>query len=273
MFGGREENEFMELWQAIVLAIVEGLTEYLPISSTGHLILVSALMGIHQDPFTKDFTIMVQFGAILAVLVEYFRVFLRSWRLYPVLVAGFLPAAVIGLLVKDKIDLVLESVWTVAVALVLGGILLLFTDRIFKPQNAKIKTVDEVMPLTAVKIGLFQCLAFIPGVSRAAATIWGGLASKLDQRSATEFSFLLALPTLSGATFLKAVKLIPHITNEQWQLLLIGNLVSFIVGFLSIRLFLKFVTKHGLKSFGYYRIVLGAVVILALLCNVDMTSL
>jgi len=230
-------------------------------------------MGIHQESFTKDFTIMVQFGAILAVLVEYFRVFTRSWRLYPVLFVGFLPAAVIGLLVKSKIDLLLESVWTVAITLVVGGVLLLFTDKIFRPERAEVRDVRQVKPLSALQIGFFQCFAFIPGVSRAAATIWGGLAVKLDQRTATEFSFLLALPTLSGATFLKAVKLVPHITGEQWKMLLVGNLISFVVGFLAIRLFLQFVTKYGIKSFGYYRIALGLIVIFALLADMDISSL
>jgi undecaprenyl-diphosphatase len=263
----------MELWQAIVLAIVEGLTEYLPVSSTGHLILVSALMGIHQDPFTKDFVIMVQFGAIFAVAVEYFRFFLRSRKIYPILFVGFLPAAVIGLLVKKKIDILLESVWTVAFALLIGGVLLLFTDKIFRKEEIKIKEVNDVSFMSALKIGCFQCLAFIPGVSRAAATIWGGLSLKLDQRTATEFSFLLALPTLAGATFLKAVKVIPTITSDQWMLLLIGNLISFAVGYLAIRLFLRFVTRFGLKGFGYYRIVLGLVVIAALLLKVDLGNL
>lgn len=263
----------MELWQAIVLALVEGVTEYLPISSTGHLILVSALMGIHTDPFTKDFTIMVQFGAIFAVFVEYFRVFLRSWKLYGTLIVGFLPAAVIGLLVKKKIDILLESVWTVAIALIVGGVLLLLSEKIFTKDDEKIHSVDDIPLLSSLKIGFFQCLAFIPGVSRAAATIWGGLTLKLDRRTATEFSFLLALPTLSGATFLKAIKVIPEITAEQWKLLFIGNLVSFIVGYLSIRLFLRFVTRFGLKSFGYYRIALGLAVIAALLLNVNLSTI
>jgi undecaprenyl-diphosphatase len=260
----------MELWQAIILAVVEGITEYLPISSTGHLILVSAWMGIHENQFTKDFVIMVQFGAILAVFVEYFRVFARSWKMYPVLIAGFLPAAVIGLLVKNKIDAVLDSVWIVAIALLLGGILLLFTDKIFKKENTKITTVNDIDHWTAAKIGIVQCLAFIPGVSRAAATIWGGLSQKLDQRTATEFSFLLALPTLAGATFIKARKIAPTITPEQWQLLLIGNVISFVVGYLAIRLFIKFVAQYGLKGFGYYRIVLSLIVITALLMKADI---
>jgi undecaprenyl-diphosphatase len=263
----------MEIWQAIVLAIVEGLTEYLPVSSTGHLILVSALMGIHHDSFTKDFVIMVQFGAILAVAVEYFRFFIRSRKIYPILFVAFLPAAVIGLLVKKKIDLLLDSVWTVGIALLVGGVFLLFTDRIFRKEEQTIHDANEIPTMSALKIGFFQCLAFVPGVSRSAATIWGGLTCKLDQRTATEFSFLLALPTLTGATFLKAIKVVPTITTDQWQLLFLGNVISFIVGYLSIRVFLSIVTRYGLKGFGYYRIALGLIVIVALLFNVDMGNM
>jgi undecaprenyl-diphosphatase len=263
-------EEIMQTWQAIILAVVEGLTEYLPISSTGHLILTSAWMGISHDAFTKDFLIMVQFGAILAVVFEYFKVFIKSVKIYPVLVAGFLPAGIIGLAVKNKIDALLDSVWTVAIALILGGILLVFTDRIFDEAKARVKSVDKIDWKMALKIGFVQCLAFVPGVSRAAATIWGGLSQKLDRRTATEFSFLLAFPTLSGATLLKAVKAVHRIDGSQWQLLFLGNVISFAIGLITIRYFIKYVTRHGLKGFGYYRIGLGLVVAAILLMNFEI---
>jgi undecaprenyl-diphosphatase len=262
----------MELWQAIILALVEGVTEYLPVSSTGHLILVSALMGIHHESFTKDFVIMVQFGAIFAVFVEYFRIFIKSFKIYPVLVFGFLPAGILGLLVKKKIDMMLESVWVVAIALLVGGVVLVFTDKIFKKERGVIKDINDIEIKSAAKIGIFQCMAFVPGISRSAATIIGGLTMKLDQRTATEFSFLLALPTLAGATLLKAYKVVGHITFDQWKLLFIGNIVSFVVGYFSIRFFLNMVVKFGLKGFGYYRIALGLVVISALIFDIQLVA-
>jgi len=260
----------MQTWQAIVLAVVEGLTEYLPISSTGHLILTSAWMGISTQDFTKDFLIMVQFGAILAVVFEYFHVFVKSFKIYPILIAGFLPAGIIGLLVKNRIDALLESVWTVAIALVVGGVLLVFTDKIFNENKARVKTVDKMTWKNGLAVGFAQCAAFVPGVSRSAATIWGGLSQKLDRRTATEFSFLLAFPTLSGATLLKAVKAIHRIDAMGWELLLLGNIISFAIGLISIRYFIKYVTKHGLKGFGYYRIALGLIVIAILMMHIEI---
>lgn len=263
----------MELWQSITLAIVEGLTEYLPISSTGHIILASWLMGIHEQPFTKDFTIMVQFGAILAVVVIYWRRFLQDRAMYARLVVAFLPAGVIGLLVKGQIDVLLGSVWVVAFALLIGGIALIYTKRIFA---RRVKSYQDINALTwrqALWIGLFQCLAFIPGMSRAASTIWGGLFVGLSLPLATQFSFLLAVPTLAGATFLKALKIAPTLTPDQLQLLVIGNLVSFVVGYLSIRGFINWVSRRGLESFGYYRVVVALLVLALLVFGQDLTLL
>lgn len=263
----------MQLWHAIILAIIEGLTEYLPISSTGHIILGSWWMGIHQEPFTKDFTVMVQFGAILSVVAIYWRKFFHEWKTYLLLAVAFLPAAVIGLLVKDKIDLLLGSVWVVAVALLLGGVVLLFTKQLFRHhQNGKIDWSHLTWRHVLV-IGLFQCLAFVPGVSRAASTIWGGLFVGLSLPLATQFSFLLAVPTLSGASLLKLLKAWPSLTGEQIQLLLIGNLISFIVGYIAIRSFIQWVSRKGLEPFGLYRIILAIVVIAVLMMGHDLTVL
>jgi len=248
----------MTFTDASILAVVEGLTEYLPISSTGHIILVSAVMGVVDDAFTQYFTVMVQFGAILAVMVEYFRFLLRHRKLYPILFVAFLPAAVIGLALHKLIDQMLSSVFVVGATLFLGGVVLVFTDRIFKPSFATKHSQDEVTMKDALRIGFFQCLALIPGMSRSAATIWGGLASKMDQKTATEFSFLLALPTLTAATFYKGYKGFGVFTPEQWEILIVANVISFVVGWLSIRAFIHYVARHSFRVFGYYRMLIGA---------------
>jgi undecaprenyl-diphosphatase len=254
----------MTIVESSALAIVEGLTEYLPISSTGHIILTSALMGIVDDTFTQYFTVMVQFGAILAVMVEYFRFLTRQWKIYPVLFAAFLPAAVIGLSLNKIIDRALGSVWVVATSLFLGGIVLVFTDKIFDPKRARVHAAKDIDWKQGVKIGFFQCLALIPGMSRSAATIWGGLFVGMDQAAATEFSFLLALPTLTAATFYKGYKGFAIFTPDQWWLLLWGNILSFIVGWITIRAFIRYVANHSFKAFGYYRILVGGVTLLYL---------
>lgn len=257
----------MQLWQAILLAVVEGLTEYLPVSSTGHIILSSWAMGIHELSFTKDYTVMVQFGAILAVVVIYWRKFLAEWKkTYPRLMVAFLPAGVIGLAVKNQIDVLLGSVWVVAFALLGGGVVLLFTKRLFPGwQNKRWTDVNQISFQQAFVIGLFQCLAFVPGMSRAASTIWGSLFAGLNLQLATQFSFLLAVPTLAGATLVKAVKIAPTIEPGQMHVLLIGNVISFVVGYAAIRSFISWVSKKGLEPFGYYRIALGLVVMAMLL--------
>jgi undecaprenyl-diphosphatase len=262
----------MEFWQAALLAVVEGVTEYLPISSTGHIILGSWAMGIVDLPFTKDFTVMVQFGAILAVVVIYWRRFFQDWRrMYPRLAVAFLPAGIIGLAVKNKIDVLLGSVWIVALALIVGGVALIFTNRIFAPrENAQLKDVGQITYMQAFYIGLFQCLAFVPGMSRAASTIWGALYVGLNLSLATQFSFLLAVPTLSGATLIKAIKVAPTLTSAELQLILVGNIISFIVGYAAIRSFVSWVQRRGLEPFGYYRIVLGAVVVAMLLMGHEL---
>ena len=254
----------MSFMQAMILAVIEGLTEYLPVSSTGHMILTSWMMGINQDAFVKDYTVMVQFGAILAVVFLFWRRFVLNFKIYPAVFVAFLPAAVIGLAVKKHIDVILGNVWVVGSALALGGVLLVLTDH-WQKRRARVGVgADSLKPFGALKIGLFQCLAFVPGVSRSAATIWGGLSEGLTLVAATEFSFFLAVPTLSGATFLKLLKVYPEISVDQWRMIFWGNIISFVVGWLAIRSFVKLIERFGLKYFGYYRIVVGLLVLVAI---------
>lgn len=251
----------MTLLQACILAVVEGLTEYLPVSSTGHIILTSWLMGIGSDEFVKDFTVMVQFGAILAVLALYWRRFLLNIKIYPVVFVAFLPAAAVGLLVKKKIDALLDSVLVVGWALLLGGVVLILTDHWLKSHKVRVKTIEHLSFPGALKIGLIQLLAFIPGVSRAAATILGGIQQGMSLVVATEFSFFLAAPTLTGASFIKLLKVWPTLTGEQTQLILVGNAVSFVIGAAAIHTFVLLISRYGLKAFGFYRIALGLLVL------------
>jgi undecaprenyl-diphosphatase len=254
----------MELWQAVILAIVEGLTEYLPISSTGHIIVASSLLGINEASFVKDYTVMVQFGAILSVVVLYWRRFIQGREIYLKLACAFLPAAVVGLLVKDVIDALLGNVVVVAIAFIIGGIILIFTDRMFS-RNEGVSNVAAIDVKRSVAIGLFQCAAFVPGVSRSAATILGGLFMNLDRKTAAEFSFLLAVPTLTAAGGLKLLKILPNIQAEQISSLVIGNIVSFVVGYITIKAFITYLGRHGFKAFGIYRIALGTLILLWIL--------
>ncbi len=270
----------MTIVESIVLAIVEGLTEFLPVSSTGHMIIASSLMGIASDPFTKMFTIVIQLGAILSVAILYFRKFLptdqhirTTFQFYLKLVVAFIPAAIFGVLLNDYIDALLESVVTVAIFLILGGIVFLFIDKIFKDSETKGST--EVSFGAAFKIGLFQTIAIAgPGVSRSAATIIGGLTQKLTRRAAAEFSFFLAVPTMFGATALKMFKYFKAgsaFGSHEVMLLIIGNVVAFAVAIVAIRSFVNFLTRHGFKMFGYYRIVVGAIILILTLFGVDLS--
>ena len=254
----------MTIFESIVLAIIEGITEFLPISSTGHMIIGSSLMGIASDPFTKMFTVAIQLGAILSVVVLYWRKFLQSFTFYLKLLVAFIPAAVFGLLFEDKIDQLLERVDVVGYMLLAGGVFFLFVDKIFK-NNETIEDQEVSYP-TALKIGFFQTLAMIPGVSRSASTIIGGLTQKLNKKNAAEFSFFLAVPTMFAATGYKMLKFYlagETFGSEQIQLLVIGNAVAFVVAMLAIKSFISYLTKHGFLVFGYYRIVVG-IIILAL---------
>ncbi len=257
--------------EAIVLAIVEGLTEFLPVSSTGHMIIASSLMGIAEDPFTKTFTVAIQFGAILSVVAMYYKRFIQSIDFYTKLIVAFIPAAVIGFLADDLIDMLLSNVLVVAFTLLAGGIVLLFIDQWLKGGEGP---ESETITLPkAFRIGLFQCIAMIPGVSRSAATIIGGLASGLNRKAAAEFSFFLAVPTMFAATLFKVYKFAKAgvgVTPDQINILIIGNLVGFIVAGLAIRSFISFLTKHGFALFGYYRIAIGVLIIVLSVMGVDL---
>ena len=249
----------MDYIQAVVLAIIEGITEFLPISSTGHMIIASSFFGIAHDDFTKLFTVVIQLGAILSVVVLYFKRFFQTLDFYFKLLVAFIPAVVFGLLFGKKIDTLLENPVTVAVSLVLGGIILLKVDDWFTDKEETQET-EKISYTTAFKIGLFQCLAMIPGVSRSGASIIGGMSQKLSRTTAAEFSFFLAVPTMLGATIKKCYDYYNDgfvLSNEQINLLIIGNVVGFIVAMLAIKSFIGYLSKHGFKMFGYYRIIAG----------------
>jgi len=261
----------MTLFEATVIAIVEGITEFLPISSTGHMIITEALLGMNIDEFTKAFTVNIQFGAILSVVVLYWRRFLQSWSFYQKLFVAFLPAAIIGFLAGDFIDTLLENVLVVAITMFLGGIILLFVDKWFNKGTDD----QEISYPAALKIGLWQCIAMIPGISRSAATIIGGMQQKLNRTNAAEFSFFLAVPTMAAASGYKLLKLIldpqgVSILKENLTTLLIGNIIAFIVAMIAIKTFITFLQKHGFKVFGWYRIVVGIILITLLLLGVDL---
>jgi len=247
----------MSIWQAIILAIVEGITEFLPVSSTGHMIIASSFMGISHLEFTKMFTVNIQFGAILSVLVLYWKRFFQTTDFYFKLFVAFLPAAIIGFLLNDFIDAMLENVVVVAVSLLVGGIILIFIDRIANDNTRE----REISYFDALKIGFFQCIAMIPGVSRSASTIIGGMLQGLSRKQAAEFSFFLAVPTMAAAGGYKLLKTYDTIQAEDIKVLLIGNLVAFVVAMLAIKFFISFLTKYGFKVFGYYRIILGLILL------------
>lgn len=262
----------MSINEAIVLAIVEGLTEFLPVSSTGHMIIVSSLMGIASDPFTKTFTVAIQLGAILSVMVLYWKRFFQSWNFYFKLGIAFIPAAILGFLLNDFIDALLERVDVVAFTLIIGGVIFLFIDKLF--QETEEKGTSDVSYPVALKIGFFQTIALIPGVSRSAATIIGGLTQKLNKKTAAEFSFFLAVPTMFAATAYKLVKFYKEgnsFGTEEFTLLAVGNIVAFIVAILAIKSFIGFLTQHGFKVFGYYRIILGAVILVLYYMGIQLS--
>ncbi|MBQ3244726.1 MAG: undecaprenyl-diphosphate phosphatase [Bacteroidaceae bacterium] len=280
----------MTILETIIIAIVEGLTEFLPVSSTGHMVITQNLLGVESTVFVKAFTFIIQFGAILSVVVLYwkrffrlnqtpapegasaFKKFLHKYDFYWKLFVAFIPAAVFGLLFSDAIDAMLESVTVVAVTLILGGIFMLFCDKIFNKGSDKTELTEK----RAFNIGLFQCISMIPGVSRSMATIVGGMSQKLTRKNAAEFSFFLAVPTMLAATMFKMIGLITdeasfNVLKENLDILLIGNAVAFIVAMLAIKFFISFVTKYGFKAFGWYRIIIGAIILLMLMTGHNLT--
>ena len=261
----------MTFLEAIILAIVEGLTEFLPVSSTGHMIITSSMMGIASDDFVKLFTIVIQLGAILSVVVLYFKRFFQSVNFYLKLFVAFIPAAILGLLLSDYIDALLESPLAVAISLVIGGVILLFVDQWFNKPT--IHKEEEITYLTAFKIGFYQCIAMIPGVSRSGASIVGGMSQKLSRQVAAEFSFFLAVPTMFAATAKKGydyLKVGGSFTSEEINLLIVGNVVAFIVALLAIKSFIGYLNKHGFKMFGWYRIVVGATILILMAIGYDL---
>ena len=294
----------MSFWETIIIAIVQGLTEFLPVSSTGHMILTQALLGVESTAFVKMFTVNIQFGTILAVVVLYwkrfFKVnqctvfdkeaiqstpsclertkicgkrFLYKYDFYWKLFIAFLPAAVIGFLASDVIDSMLESVLVVAIMLVLGGILMLFVDKWFNYTDEENQEMDWKR---ALKIGFFQCIAMIPGVSRSMATIVGGMTTKLTRKNAAEFSFFLAVPTMAAATGYTLAKFISdeglqYFTGNYLGTLILGNVVAFAVGMMAIKFFIGFLTKYGFKAFGWYRIIVGGLILVLLWQGVDLS--
>lgn len=280
----------MSILDTIIIAIVEGLTEFLPVSSTGHMIITQNILGVESTPFVKAFTFIIQFGAILSVVVLYwkrffklnhtpapegagaFKRFLHKYDFYWKLFVAFIPAAVLGLLFSDAIDAMLESVEVVAITLILGGIFMLFSDKIFNKGSEKTELTEK----RAFCIGLFQCISMIPGVSRSMATIVGGMAQRLTRKAAAEFSFFLAVPTMLAATLFKMLKIFTEengvqILKENLDTLIIGNAVAFIVAMLAIKFFINFVTKYGFKAFGWYRIIVGGAILVMLLTGHNLT--
>ncbi|KAA6329346.1 Undecaprenyl-diphosphatase [termite gut metagenome] len=290
----------LTILQTIIIAIVEGLTEFLPVSSTGHMIITQNILGIESTEFVKAFIVIIQFGAILSVVCLYWKHFfklnkcnifdskaierksrLTKWGIYGKrllykfdfywkLLIAFLPAAFFGLLFGDKIDEMLENVMIVATMLVAGGIFMLFCDKIFSKSKEEIKLTDR----KALNIGLFQCIAMIPGVSRSMATIVGGMAQKMTRKDAAEFSFFLAVPTMFAATGYKTIKLFLNTETEVLTnnilTLIVGNLIAFIVALLAIKFFINFVTKHGFRIFGYYRIIAGGIILAMLAAGYNL---
>lgn len=261
----------MTLIEAIILGIIEGITEFLPISSTGHMIIASSFMGIAEDDFTKTFTVSIQFGAILSVIILYWKRFFQSMDFYYKLFVAFLPAAFFGKLLNDFIDSLLGNVAVVAYMLLAGGVFLIFMDYFIKQKTDD--SDDEISYGTALKIGLFQVLAMVPGVSRSAATIIGGMLQGLSRKTAAEFSFFLAVPTMFAATVYKLYKFYDtgiEVQSDQITLLVVGNLIAFFVAILAIKSFIGVITKYGLKAYGYYRVALGITLIVMMMMGVDL---
>lgn len=253
----------MTLIQSIIIAIIEGLTEFLPVSSTGHMILASAAMKIGENEFVKTFEIAIQMGAILAILLRYYKRFFRGFDIYLKLAVAFIPSAIIGFLAYGIIKSVLFNPLIVAISLVIGGIILVLIDKRIESKSSEIPEIEDIPVKNAFFIGLFQCLAMIPGVSRAAATIVGGVFNKFNKKQATEFSFLLAVPTMVAATGYDLLKTKAVFSDFEIELLVVGLIVAFISAWFAVKIFLRIVEKFGFVPFGYYRIIIGVLYFLA----------
>ena len=275
----------MNALETIIIAIVEGLTEFLPVSSTGHMIIAQSLLGVESTPFVKAFTVITPFGPTISVICLSWKNFLyptadrsgvSSWKamydFYARLVVGVLPAVVLGLAFNDFIESNLGNVTLVAVMLIIGGVFMLFCDRIFNKGSEDTKLTYK----RAFTVGLIQCISMIPGVSRSMATIVGGMSQRLTRKAAAEFSFFLAVPTMFGATCLETYKLISHgdgsllTQGNNLEMLLLGSVVAFIVAILAIKFFISYVTKYGFAAFGWYRIIVGLIIIACALCGIEL---
>jgi undecaprenyl-diphosphatase len=266
----------MDWLQVIIIAIVEGLTEFLPISSTGHMIIVEHILNVPPSEFVKAFTVIIQFGAILSVLILYYKRFIHSIRFYKRLFIAFIPAAVIGLLLGKYVDILLEKVSVVAIMLVIGGVLMLFVDKLFNNPSRN----QRISYKKAFIIGLCQCIAMIPGVSRSMATIVGGMSQHLTRKNAAEFSFFLAVPTMFAASAYEVFGLYMNPATQSMlfdgnhlKILIVGNVIALIVAMLAIKFFIDFLTKYGFKAFGYYRIIVGTILLILLCTGSDLAIL
>lgn len=251
----------MSWFEALIIAIVEGITEFLPISSTGHMILTKEALRMQNSEYINLFIVNIQFGAILSVVVLYWKRFFKSLNFYYKLFIAFLPAAIIGFFAGNYIDTLLESPFIVACSLIVGGVILLFVDKWF----SRVQENQEITYKQALKIGFFQVIAIIPGISRSAATIIGGMVEKLDRKNAAEFSFFLAVPTMFAASAYKLYKNAGSLTYENVGILIFGNVVAFIVALVAMRSFIYYLTKHGFRIFGWYRILAGIVIIILII--------
>ena len=249
----------MDILQAIILSIVEGITEFLPVSSTGHMILASYIMKIHDLAFVKTFEIAIQIGAILAIVMLYYKRFIQGLTIYIKLFIAFIPTAVVGFLAYKTIKTYLFNPLGVSLALIIGGVILIVIDKWVVTRESRYAEIEEISYKNAFLIGLAQCVSMIPGVSRAAATIIGGVANGLNKKQATEFSFLLAVPTMCAATGYDLLKTDATFSSKELMLLAIGLVGAFISAWLAVKLFIRFVENHGFKAFGYYRIFIGIV--------------
>jgi undecaprenyl-diphosphatase len=279
----------MNIIESVIIAVVEGLTEFLPVSSTGHMIITQHLLGVESTPFVKAFTFIIQFGAILSVVWLYWKRFFRlnhtpapenatplkrflhKYDFYWKLFVAFIPAAVLGLLLEKYIDAMLESVEVVAIMLIVGGVFMIFCDRIFNKGSDSTELTEK----RAFRIGLMQCISMIPGVSRSMATIVGGMSQRLSRKNAAEFSFFLAVPTMFAATCYKLLKLYmdfgSSVILDNLAVLIVGNVVAFVVAVLAVKFFIDYVTKYGFKLFGYYRIIVGVVILVMLMSGANLT--
>lgn len=254
----------MNVFDVIILGLVEGLTEFLPVSSTGHLILTAWLLRLENTDFLKSFEVAIQLGAIMAVVFIYFRRLIQGFAIYKRLIAAFIPTAGMGFLMYPVIKQYLFSPVIVSVSLILGGVLLIFVDRWVEARPAQFDEIEQMPIKNAFWIGLIQCLAMVPGVSRSGSTILGSLLNGCDKKQAMEFSFLLAIPTMLGATAYDLYKTAHGFTSQEFAWLGLGSLVAFIFAWLAVKTFLDFVMRYGLKGFGYYRILAGTLFLIAI---------